>query len=83
MPCPFKHSKEFISIQTYGSLRKTQMSTRVPCSVHTYRANVNLSEQLSKKKNLDVHITIRCMFLKVIAPKLLAVIGVLYVTPIN
>ncbi len=55
----------------------------MPCSVHTYRANVNLSEQLSKKKNLDVHIRIRCMFLKVIAPKLLAVIGVLYVTPIN
>ncbi len=53
----------------------------MPCSVHTYRANVNLSEQLSKKKKLDVHI--RCMFLKVIAPKLLAAIGVLYVTPIN
>ncbi len=55
----------------------------MPCSVHTYRANVNLSEQLSKKIKLDVHIRIRCMFLKVIAPKLLAPIGVLYVTPIN
>ncbi len=44
---------------------------------------MNLSEQLSKKKMDVYHIRIICMSLKVIAPNLLAAVGVRNVNPRN
>ncbi len=54
---------------------KTQMSTHKPCSVHTYRANVNSWEK--KNRMLDF------LSLKLIAPNLFVAVGVLNVNPRN
>ncbi len=58
------------------------MSTRTQCSVHTYRANVNLNEQTVEKKKI-LSFIMDVLSLKVIAPNLLAAVGVLNVIQEN
>ncbi len=50
--------------------------------MHTYKANVNLSEQTVEKK-IRMCIIMDVLSLKVIAPNLLAAVGVLNVNPRN
>ncbi len=59
------------------------MSTRAPCSVRTYRANINLSEHKQLRKKNRMCIILDVLSLKVIAPNLLAAVGVLKANPRN